>query len=70
MIACQKLNQDDNLTVYGIVSTGLVWEFAKFEKNIYTKHPLSYSIADPQKVFGNLDFVFAECEKQITSDNK
>jgi len=65
MIACQKINQDDNLTVYGIVSTGMFWEFGKLEKNQFTKHPLSYSIADPQKVFGNLEFVFAQCEKQI-----
>ncbi len=65
MIACQKLNQDEKLTVYGIVSTGLIWEFGKLETNTFTKHPLSYSISEPQKVFGNLDFVFAECEKQV-----
>jgi hypothetical protein len=69
MIACQKLNSDENITVYGIVSTGMVWEFAKLSKNTYTKHPLSYSISDPQKVFGNLDYVFAECEKQMTSNH-
>jgi len=65
MIACQKMNQDDNITVYGIVSTGLFWEFGKLEANNFTKHPLSYSISEPQKVFGNLDFVFAACEKQV-----
>lgn len=65
MIACQKTNQDENLTVYGIVSTGIFWEFGKLEQNIFTKHPLSFSIAEPQKVLGNLDYVFAECEKQI-----
>ena len=65
MIACQKMNQDDKITVYGIVSTGLIWEFGKLETNSFTKHPLSYSISDSPKVFGNLDFVFAECEKQV-----
>jgi hypothetical protein len=64
MIACQKLNQDENLTVYGIVSTGMVWEFGQLEKTQFTKHPYSYSIADPQKVLGGLDYVFAACEKQ------
>jgi hypothetical protein len=59
MIACQKINQDDSITVYCIVSTGIFWEFSKLEENSFTKHPLSYSISDPQKVFGNLDFVFA-----------
>lgn len=65
MIACQKLNQDEKLTVYGIVSTGLSWEFGKLETNIFTKHLLSYSISESQKILGNLDFIFAECEKQV-----
>ncbi|RKZ66987.1 MAG: hypothetical protein DRR16_16685 [Candidatus Parabeggiatoa sp. nov. 3] len=65
MIACQKLNQEGDFTVYGIVSTGIVWQFGKLSKNLFTKHPISYSIDNPQKVFGNLDYIFTECEKQI-----
>jgi hypothetical protein len=64
MIACQKLNQNDNLTIYGIVSTGILWEFGKLETNIFTKHLLSYAISEPQKILGLLDYLFAECEKQ------
>ncbi|RKZ58606.1 MAG: hypothetical protein DRR08_16020 [Candidatus Parabeggiatoa sp. nov. 2] len=67
MIACQKTNQDDNLIVYGIVSTGMIWEFCKLMQNTFTKHPFSYSIVEPQKVLGYLDYVFAKCEKQIQS---
>ncbi|OQY43652.1 MAG: hypothetical protein DRR08_28870 [Candidatus Parabeggiatoa sp. nov. 2] len=67
MLACQKINQDENLTVYGIVSTGMFWEFGKLLQNTFIKHSFSYSIAEPQKVLGNLDYVFAECEKQIQS---
>jgi len=52
MIACQKTNQDDNLIVYGIVSTGMIWEFCKLMQNTFTKHPFSYSIVEPQKVLG------------------
>ena len=66
MMACQKLNQDENLTVYGIVSTGILWEFGKLEKEVFTQHTLSYSVMEPQKVFGTLDYLFAECEKQIS----
>jgi hypothetical protein len=65
MIACQKTNQDENMIVYGIVSTGMIWEFGKLMQNTFTKHPFSYSIAEPQKVLGKLDYVFAECEKQV-----
>ncbi|MBC8235885.1 hypothetical protein H8E77_40590 [bacterium] len=65
LIACQKMNADEQLTVYGIVSTGIIWEFGKLKKNVFTRDPLSYTIADPQRVFGILDFVFMECEKQL-----
>lgn len=65
LIAYQKLNENENLIVYGIVSTGIVWEFGKLESNIFTKHILSYSITDPQRIFGILDFIFTECEKQL-----
>jgi len=65
LIACQKVNADEQLTIYGIVSTGIIWEFGKLEKNVFTRDLLSYTIADPQRVLGILDFVFMECEKQI-----
>jgi len=65
MIACQKLNQRVDITVYGIVSTGIIWEFGKLEGNIFVKHSLPYSISEPGQVLGLIDFVFSECEKQL-----
>jgi hypothetical protein len=65
MIACQKINQNAEIVVYGIVSTGMVWEFGKLTGNVFVKHPLAYSINEPERVLGLLDFIFAECEKQI-----
>ena len=67
LIACQKINEDESLIIYGIVSTGIFWEFGKLEKNVFNRHIVSYSINDPQKIFGILDFLFAECENQIES---
>ena len=69
LIACQKLNEDEQVTVYGIVSTGIIWEFGKLETNIFAKHPLAYSITDPAKVFGILDFIFTACEKQLNGSH-
>jgi len=65
LIACQQINADNRLTLFGVVSTGHLWEFGKLEKNVFTYELLSCSTADPQKVFGILDFIFAECEKQL-----
>lgn len=65
MIACQNINQNESVTIYGIVSTGILWEFSKLERNTFTKHSISYSVAEPQRIFGLLDHIFTECEQQI-----
>ncbi len=65
MIACQKLNSDATLTIYGIVSTGEVWQFGKLAGDTFTRHLFSYTVRDPNAVLGALDFVFGECERQI-----
>lgn len=58
MLACQKINDDEHLAVYGIVSSGLVGEFGKLEAQCFTKEPLAHSIDNPQKLAGMLDYVF------------
>ncbi len=67
MLACQKINADDQLPVYGIVSSGLVWEFGKLVEHTFTKHPLSYALSDPQKVYGLVESIFAACEEALLS---
>jgi len=65
MIACQKLNDQPDQTVFGIVSTGLTWEFAKLQRQIFTKDLYTYSISDLPRLLGLLDFVMTECEKEL-----
>ncbi len=65
MIACQKLNPNPRWVVYGIVSTGLFWEFGKLEGNVFSKHSLSYAINEAAKVYGLLDYIFKQCEQQV-----
>jgi hypothetical protein len=65
MLTCQKINADDDLPIYGIVSNGLAWEFGKLEGKVLTQHPAPYAISDPEKVLGLINFVFAECEKNL-----
>ncbi len=66
MIACQKLNERGNITIYGIVSTGIYWEFGKLAGDTFTKNTLSYSINHPAQVLGALDTIFATCEQEIS----
>jgi hypothetical protein len=37
MIAAQKINQNTDLPIFGIVTNGDKWEFAKLEKDVLTK---------------------------------
>lgn len=61
-----KINQNDPIAIYGIVTTGLIWKFAKLESNTFTKHSLPYAISKPPRIFGILDLIFSECEQQIS----
>ncbi len=69
MLACQKINAERpeqagaGPPVYGIVSTGEVWEFGKLEGQTLRKYPAPISIATPAQLAGVLDYIFSECER-------
>ncbi|MEZ4866350.1 MAG: hypothetical protein R3C14_33845 [Caldilineaceae bacterium] len=65
MIACQRLNGEPPITIYGIVTTGLTWQFAKLEQEVFTQDLFSYSIDAPSKVLGLLNYILGECETQL-----
>lgn len=65
MLACQADNGERKLTVYGVVSTGLQWEFGRLDGQRFTRHPDNYGITDPALVNGMLGQVFAACERQL-----
>ncbi len=60
LIAAQKLNQDENLVVYGIVSDGKYWEFGKLQEQQFTKNRSSFAIDKLSDLFGALDFILTE----------
>jgi len=67
MLACQKINADDAVPIYGIVSTGMVWEFAQLCGQTFTKHIFTYAIRDLPRVCGLIDHIFAVCEDAVQS---
>nr|VFJ75458.1 MAG: hypothetical protein BECKFW1821C_GA0114237_107612 [Candidatus Kentron sp. FW] len=64
MVACQKINNNENLTIYGIVSTGLLWEFGKLQRSKFTQNTISYSLSNPMILAGILDKLFEHCERE------
>jgi hypothetical protein len=66
MIAAQIANQNKNLTIYGIVSSGEQWQFAKLHQSVFTQSVKSYSIFELDKLYSVLYAVLEDCKKQIT----
>lgn len=67
MVAAQRLNDEIQVTVFGIVSNGKDWEFGKLEKNSFTQNTNRYLIQDLNKLFAAVNYVFKECEVQLNN---
>ncbi len=65
MLACQKLNTKPNVIIYGIVTTGKVWEFGKLEGSICTKNTLACGIEDLPKLISIISYLLGEGKKQL-----
>lgn len=60
LVAAQKLNQNIEQALFGIVSNGKLWEFAKLEKDIFTKNIRAYLLEDLEKLMATINFLFAQ----------
>lgn len=65
MIAAQRLNDELNIVIFGIVSNGKDWEFGKLEANIFTRNKTFYTIQELDKLFAVVNYVFQQCELQL-----
>jgi len=63
LVAAQKLNNDSDLPVYGIVTDGKYWEFGKLEQAIFTKNKDSFPVNHVETILGILDFLFSLVSK-------
>ena len=66
MIAAQIVNENQSLDVYGIVSTGKFWEFAKLNQNIFSKEIVAISATENlQKLFNFLNWIIKTAKTSI-----
>jgi hypothetical protein len=65
MIAIQKMNQNEKLVVYGLVSNGEVWEIAKLEHVIFTFYPQHFIIGALDDLFNALVTMLELCKQQL-----
>ena len=52
MLASQKINRDDMLPVYGIVTDGEVWQFGRLVKDVFTKNRTRFPVDNIDRLFG------------------
>ena len=67
MIAVQRINDDLEKTIFGIVSNGKVWQFGKLNADIFTRSRNLYTIEELDKLFAAVNYIFQQCELQINN---
>jgi hypothetical protein len=65
MIAVQRLNNEPEQTIFGIVSNGAMWQFGKLKLERFTQNKLFYTIQDLERLFAAVNYVFKQCGLQL-----
>ena len=65
MVAVQRINDDVEKTIYGIVSNGKIWHFAKLKLDLFTRSKTFYTIQDLDNLFAVVNYAFQQCQLQI-----
>lgn len=63
MVAAVRLNSRSDLPVWGIVTTGVVWQFGKLDGNRFTQDSQTFSLADLNGLCGALRYVFEQVKQ-------
>ncbi len=63
LVVARFLNQNNEIPIYAIVSIGTGWQIGKLDGNIIYRHPTPLGLDNANKLFGLLDFIFADCVK-------
>lgn len=67
MIAVQRINDDLEKTIFGIVSNGKIWQFGKLDVDTFTRSRIFYTIQELDKLFAAINYIFQQCELQINN---
>ena len=65
MVAVQRLNNEPEQTIFGIVSNGCVWQFGKLKLDMFSQNKIFYTIQDLERLLAAVNYVFKPCELQL-----
>ena len=58
LVAAQKINQETDFPVYGIVTDGTLWQFGQLVGAAFTRNRTNFSLDNLPILFGAVDAVF------------
>jgi len=65
LVTIQKLNQQPEQTLFGIVTNGERWEFAQLHQQVFTKNIYGYQIENMDMLFAAINAVFVASQQQV-----
>jgi hypothetical protein len=65
MLSIRKINKNDNLAVYGLVSNGEIWQIAKLNKQSFVLYKKHFVIEELDILFNALVSVLELCKLQL-----
>ena len=69
MVAAQKINDDLDFPVYGIVTDGAWWQFGYLVSDGFTQNRTSFSIDNLPALFGAINAVFKEASEEAVEQS-
>jgi hypothetical protein len=60
MLAAQKMNKHPDQTIYGGVSNGRTWSFAKLEPRVFTQDCREFTVSHLPELFAVLHYLFEQ----------
>ena len=64
LVAAQKINNDADFPVYGVVTDGKLWEFGQLVGDTFIQNRTHFTIDNLPILFGAMNFVFGSIQKR------
>ncbi|NEO42438.1 MAG: hypothetical protein F6J90_41430 [Moorea sp. SIOASIH] len=68
LVASQKINQDVQRPVYGIVTDGNLWQFGRLQRDIFTQNIENFTIDKLSRLYGALDYLILLTENYTSNE--
>ena len=63
MVAAQKMNNNPDFPLYGIVTDGIMWQFGRLVGDAFTRNRTNFSLDNLPNLFGAVDSVFKAAQE-------